>query len=468
VFANDSANGVPFGQPTNTVSTNTSHEIRLQSEERIGGMFDYVVGALFAKGGSDTIFGSVTGIALAPPFVSAPTLLAVVLTPINRFGTNKETSFFGNVTAHITEDLEVSGGVRHIKYEDDSGLAINNVVNPLFSRDFVEKKVVYQASIKYDVTPDVMVYASTGTSWRPSTIAIGGPTGGVSARQLSFLGTDPETSTSYEIGLKSALFDRRVTFNLTGFYQKFQNYPYRSSSGIFAIDRTNSAAGTVNAFNYVAGVPVDVKGFEAEIGFRPNDNLSLSTILSYSKGRIKNGNVPCLDLNDDGVPDVVTSPPSLAALEADVGADNIDQCTVNFNSNLSPSWSGTVIGEYSRPLNDRMDGYLRGLFTWKGNSVNDPVNAFDDVPGYGILNLYAGLRASNGAWEMSLYGKNITNTFRVLTRSNGPSVTSLRAGIPLGPPPVVSSGPIAGSYYGITVTEPREFGINLRFAFGSR
>jgi iron complex outermembrane recepter protein len=127
-----------------------------------------------------------------------------------------------------------------------------------------------------------------------------------------------------------------------------------------------------------------------------------------------------------------------------------------------------VIGEYSRPLNDRMDGYLRGLFTWKGNSVNDPVNAFDDVPGYGILNLYAGLRASNGAWEMSLYGKNITNTFRVLTRSNGPSVTSLRAGIPLGPPPVVSSGPIAGSYYGITVTEPREFGINLRFAFGSR
>ena len=35
--------------------------------------------------------------------------------------------------------------------------------------------------------------------------------------------------------------------------------------------------------------------------------------------------------------------------------------------------------------------------------------------------------------------------------------------------PVTSSGPLSSSnYYGIGVTEPREFGINLRLAFGSR
>ena len=78
------------------------------------------------------------------------------------------------------------------------------------------------------------------------------------------------------------------------------------------------------------------------------------------------------------------------------------------------------------------------------------------------------MRAPDGQWEVSLYGKNITNTFRVLNRSNGPSQTTLRGGIPLGGP-VVSSGSLSTSnYYGINVTEPREFGINLRLAFGSR
>lgn len=468
VFAVDSSGGVDFGQPTDTVSHNSSHEVRLQNVDRIGGIFDYVVGALWAKGDSDTLFKSVTGIAIAPPFSTPARLVNVVLTPIARFGENSEQSYFANLTAHLGDRLELSGGIRSITYKDNSGLAVNGVVNPLFNRNFTEKKTVYQAAAKFNVTDDVMVYASTGTSWRPSTVAIGGPTGGVSARQAGFLATGPETSESYEAGIKTSLLDRTVTFNLTGYYQKFQNYPYRASSGIYAIDRTNSAAGTVTPFNYVSGVPVDVKGFEAELAFRPNDNISLSTILAYSKGRIKDGLIPCLDLNNDGAPDIVSAPPTLAQLEADVGANNIDQCTVAFNSNLAPSWSGTVQGEYNVPLSDSMNGYLRGLFTWKGNSVNDPVNAFDDVKSYGLLNMYAGVRAPDGQWEVSLYGKNITNTFRVLNRSNGPSVTTLRGGIPLGGP-VTSSGPLSTSnYYGIGVTEPREFGINLRLAFGSR
>lgn len=467
VFSTDSASGNLFGQPTDTVSKNTSHEVRLQNEERLFGMFDYVVGALFAKGGSDTIFKSATGIALAAPFANPPRLVAVVLTPINRFGTNKETSFYGNLTAHIGEATEISGGVRRIKYSDSSGLAINGVINPLFSLDFTEKKTIYQASVKHNFTDDLMVYASTGSSFRPSTVAIGGPTGGLSTLQRSFLGTGPETSKSYEIGVKSAWLDRQLKVNVTGFYQKFKNYPYRSASGVYAIDRSNNAV-QVNSFNYVAGVPVKVKGVETEVSFTPSERFNIGGILSYSKGRIQNGTAACLDLNKDGVPDVVSAPPSLAQLEAAVGANNISACQVNLNATPAPRWSGSVQSEYNMPIGDTMEGYVRGLYNWKGNSANDPVNAFDDVKSYGLLNLYAGVRDADGRWEVSLYGKNVTNTFRVLTRSNGPQATPLRGGVPLGGP-VTSSGALSfTNYYGITVTEPREFGINLRLAIGSR
>jgi iron complex outermembrane receptor protein len=457
-----------FGQPTDTISHNVSHEVRLQNEERVGGIFDYVVGLLHATGDSDTLFRSVTGIALAAPFANPPRLVNIALTPIQRYGNNVENSIYANLTAHLGDQAELSGGVRKIKYHDVSGLRVNGVENVPFFRDFRQGKTVYLISAKYNINEDFMVYASTGTSWRPSTIAIGGPTGGLSPLQLSFLQTDPETSKSYELGFKSAWLDKKLRFNMTAYQQKFQNYPYRSPSGIFAIDRTNAVNPTVAAFNYEAAVPVKVKGIEAELSYTPSRNFSIGTVLSYAKGKISNGLLPCLDLNNDGVPDVVSAAPTLAQLQAAVGANNISGCRVNFNSGLSPRWSGTVQSEYSHPVSDIMNGYIRGLYTWKGSSVNDPANAFDDVKSYGLLNLYLGLRGEDNSWDVSFYGKNITNSFRVLTRTNGPQATPLRGGIPLGGP-VTSSGSLSfTNYYGITATEPREFGVTVKLAFGGR
>jgi iron complex outermembrane receptor protein len=468
VFTNDFSGANRFGQPTDTISHNVSHEIRLQNVDRIGGIFDYVIGYLNATGDSDTNLLNVTGIALAAPFSNPPRLVNIALTPIERYGNNVENSIFGNVTVHLGDHAELSGGVRNIKYHDVSGLKVSGVDNPLFFKDQRSSRTVYLLSAKYNINQDFMVYASTGTSWRPSTIAIGGPTGGLSPLQLSFLQTDPETSRSYELGFKSAWMDKTIHFNMTAYQQKFQNYPYRSPSGIFAIDRTNAANPSVASFNYEAAVPVKVTGVEAELSYTPNRNFSIGTILSYSKGTISNGLLPCLDLNSDGVPDVVSTPPTLAQLQAVVGANNISGCRVNFNSGLSARWSGTVQSEYAHPVGDKMDAYIRGLYTWKGNSLNDPANAFDDVKSYGLLNLYLGLRDPDKAWELSFYGKNITNTFRVLTRTNGPQATPLRGGIPLGGP-VTSSGSLSfTNYYGITATEPREFGVTLRLAIGSR
>jgi iron complex outermembrane receptor protein len=110
------------------------------------------------------------------------------------------------------------------------------------------------------------------------------------------------------------------------------------------------------------------------------------------------------------------------------------------------------------PVNDNAEAYLRGLFSWKGNSIGDPGNAFDSVSSYGLLNAYIGVRDAEGAWDITAYAKNLTNAFRVVTRSNGPLATSLR-----------SPGTLSyTNYFGVSVTEPREFGLTARFAFGSR
>lgn len=451
IFAIDAApNGQLFEDATQTLTDNTSHEIRLQNQDRVAGIFDYVVGAFFYETTSDTPITRRTGVGVLTP---APHLTGINVSSQFRDSHSKEKSVFGNLTAHLGDRTEISGGVRFIDYRINSGIAVNGVDQPLLRQRDHTRHTIYQASIKHNFTNDLMVYASTGTSYRPPNVVIGGPAA-PSPRQLGFLSIAPETSRSYEIGLKSSLFDNALRFNLTGYYQKFKNYPYRAPAPVFAIDR---ARGAVVGFQYVASVPVTVKGVELEFAAEPAQGLSLSGTVAYADGKIKNGVIPCLDLNGDGVPDRVAGAPSFAALDAATGADNIGVCMLNGPANTAPRWNASLVSEYARPVSPQIDAYLRGLFSWSGATGNDPVNANDSVKAHGLLNLYLGLKSPDGGWDISAYAKNLTNTFRVLTRTNGPRAT-------------VISGVGTQSYtnyYGVTTTPEREFGLNLRIRFGS-
>lgn len=471
-------------QATNQKADGTVHEIRLSNEERIRGMFDYVVGYFRETNDSPTSLTAQTPI--FGGFVSPASLLLINKTPTLRGSGTKEESFFGNLTAHIGDSLEIAGGVRHIKYHSDSFLAIAGACgtvtsaacrDPNLNEDRDRKATIYSASIKYRVTPDIMVYASTGSSWRPGSstnptilrdVANPGP------RLLAFYQPDPETSKSYEIGFKSEFFDRRLRLNVSAYHQNFKNYLY-SAPNIFVSGRSRSSgvdtvltAGPAIA----ASVPAKVDGVEAEIGFKVTPRFDIGATLSYSISKIKNGAVPCNDyflpngaLGSDGIPDASAKLPTFAQANSVNGGQQVQLCNVNYRAGVSAPFSATVQSEYSQPLGSVGDAYVRGLFTYNGDSQNDPANAFDDVKAYGLLNLYAGIRADDGSWDIGVYGKNVTNVGRAITlNANATSVSYVVAG---------ASG-FAGATGTTTYrqvpgyTIPREFGVNFRVAFGSR
>jgi len=475
-------------QDTQTSSSDTSHEVRLQNEERVAGLFDYVVGYFHQVGSSETILATQSMLEIYAPIFAGvgnlqlqPVAKTANTTPIYLApGKGTESSFYGNVTAHIGDATEISGGLRRISFKNDSkGLFISCtpatyaagscVVTPNTNNSYDVSKTVYSATLRHKFSDDLMVYASTGSSARPPVRAIGDFSVSYSDLEKAHTTFGSETSKSYEVGFKSSWLDRKLRLNATYYHQDFNNYPFRASgAGVYYININSSFQPNRSRFNFISAVPVKVDGVEAELAFNPNQNLSFGTTLNYSKSRVsKNAKVACTDVNKDGVNDIAV--PTLAQLQAAYGTEHLAECAASGSATFLPEWSGAVQAEYTASLGSNLNGYLRGLFSWKGSTKNDPANLYDDVGAYGILNLYAGLRAPNGAWELGVYAKNVGNVTRLVSGDGSPldsSTTMLKAAG--GTPSPMGSQTYTSYYRGVSVTAPREVGVSLRFALGSR
>ncbi|MCE7796680.1 TonB-dependent receptor [Sphingobium sufflavum] len=464
-----------FGQATDTYSMQESHELRLSSDEQLFGMVDYVVGGFVNRLESPTNLTTQTPFfaAFAPsPAAATPTSClapttcsSIITTPITRGGRTIERSLFGNLTVHLGDATEISGGLRYINYKSYAFLTINGAMIPDAKEDVNFNTVIYSGSVKHNFTENLMAYASIGSSWRPGLSVTGDFSLNRTALENSFLILSPEKSKSYEIGFKSSFLDKRLRLNVSAFHQDFQNYPFRvPGSGVFYVSNDLSRTGpvdSVKSFNFVGAVPVKVDGVEGELAFRASDAWNFGVQASYARGKVQNGLVPCNDYSPrDGVPDSNSSVPTVQGIRTATGGDNISGCRTNVRSSYAPLFSANLQSEYSLPVSGSADGYLRGLVTYYGDSQNDPTNAVDDVKAYALVNLYAGVRDNSGAWEVSIYGKNIFNTQRVLSRSSTALTTSYATAL----------GGQTGttSYREISMTAPQEFGVNLRYAFGSR
>lgn len=465
------ASGNAFVQFTDNSLKQDTHELRLQNEERILGMFDYVVGGMRIKANGPTLFNRVTGVGTGATFPG--TLTAVAYSGNYRFRSDQEDSLFGNITAHITDRFEISGGLRRIWFKANSGLSagaypgdVTTYANQAsLQRCFgyaavagclpTKKATIYSASAKYNITDDIMAYVSYGTSWRPGNSVIGWRGAVVGTFINQFMNLPDEKSKSYEAGLKTSWLDDRLRMNVSVYKQEFTNYPFRLASGVLSLSNTTATATIVPAFNFVAPVPAKVTGFEADLAFQVSDNFSLAGTLAFANGKIANATFPCVDLDNNNVPD--TTAPTAAALYAQTNGNQVDTCTGNASPSSQARWSGSMQAEYAMPVSDKATGYLRGFASWKGDSVGFEINPYDQVKAHALVDLFLGVRDPDGAWDVSLFAKNVFNVHRVLTRTDTPLST------------VLSTGAFNTTrYLGITANDPREFGVNVRFAFGSR
>jgi iron complex outermembrane receptor protein len=143
---------------------------------------------------------------------------------------NKSQAIYGEAVYHITDRLNLTAGIRYTEDErklhlvqtllggvpdpgyrcPDGSVPVNSTCKrKTGTLDETTPRVI----LSYNLTDDVLVYGSWSKGYS---------SGGINQtpRLEDYL---PETSKNWELGFKSNLFDRRVQFNMTTFYNTYEN-----------------------------------------------------------------------------------------------------------------------------------------------------------------------------------------------------------------------------------------------------
>lgn len=311
-------------------------------------------------------------------------------------------SFFGSVMIELTDQLELSGGVR---WTDESKIQTISVpyvhtflqgpgfVRPGFfsgNIPFKDDNFSPEATVRYKATEDINIYASFKTGFKSggidnSALPSNSLSQAAASGDFSSLIFQSEEAIGGEIGLKSQWANRDVTFNATVYQYVFTDLQVQ-----------NFNASTVQFITSNAG-ELTTKGVDIESSWRtPVDGLRLSANLSYLDAKYTD------DFLQPG------------------GQGG----TVNLRGrrgSQAPEWSGNLAVDWTVPLSDNLELFLSGNAAYNDGYITDETS-FDDFvqPSFWTLDTNISIGHPDGNWKLALVGTNITDEIFVITSGGRP------------------------------------------------
>jgi iron complex outermembrane receptor protein len=395
----DGAGGfLPFGvgcsDPNNTLEQFTQ-ELRLTSD--FDGPFNFMVGAFYES--RDFLFESAEQAANIS--LVAPDPITGFTTDYDRrHETNTEAvSFFGSVFFDITDQLELSGGVR---YTDES--KVNTIFLPFvhaflsgggaflssgfFSGpiEFDDDNISPEVTLRYQASDDINIFASYKTGFKSGGIDVSAlPTASLGAAAASgdfgALIFESETAQGGEIGIKSQFDNRNITVNATAYRYVFDDLQVQNFDAV-AIQFSTLNAGEVTT-----------TGVDLELGWRtPVDGLNLSANIAYLDATFSDTFV-----TEQG--------------------DNLD----GRQASRAPEWSGNMAFDWAIPLGNTLELGLGGNAVYSGSYFTDE-SLLNDLrqDSYVTFDARASIGDIDGKWKLSLVGTNLADEIWINTSGGRP------------------------------------------------
>jgi outer membrane receptor protein involved in Fe transport len=336
-----------------------SQEVRLASDT--GEALTWQVGAYY--------FSSELEVFTDPGFVAATTLIHE----------NTSWAVFGQATFQVSEAVRLTGGLRWTSDEKD----LTNVSAPIpFAPVNVsDEQVSWDFSVFFDASDNVSLYGRVARGFR-------GPS--IQGRDVAFFGApsvaDSETILSWEAGVKSELFDRRVRLNGAVFTYTINDPQFSAIGGV------GNNTILLNAEEGKAW------GFEIDGEWVVSENLTLTAGYSYNNTEIDD---PNLTVAVCGSGQCTSTDPVAAPGRVFVDGNpfpNAPESIFDFTARFSiPMGNGGELFAYT-------DWNVQGdtnLFLYESREFNSSGN-FEG-------GLKIGYARDDGAWELALFGRNITD-----------------------------------------------------------
>jgi iron complex outermembrane recepter protein len=370
----------------------TSAELRLVSNG--GGRFDWLIGGYYDNERvfqEQQISGFDAGGALAP-------INFILVDLITRY---RELAAFANGTLHITDDWDLTGGIRGTRtdstYEQIGAGLLGFSLPPRGDRNYIAN---YAASTKYKLGELGMVYARFSTGYRP-----GGPNGvandPATGKPLADPTFAPDKTKNYEIGAKISPLPW-LAVDLAGYRIDWSGIQLNAARNGFSL-RAN-------------GGDARSQGVEATLQARPVQGLTLAASATYTDAKL------------------VDPAPDLQAQAGDrlPGASKwAFALTGDYEFPVLPGWNGSVGGSWSH-VGRRNSGFDGSMVA--PNFVQ---------PSYDQLDLRASLLSER--FQIQLFVHNLTDE-----RGIAAGVTNINAGVP-------------GAW--VTYIRPRTAGLTLDVQF---
>lgn len=296
----------------------------------------------------------------------------------------KSKAAFAHVEVQPFTGFTLTGGLRYTKdrkdYEYHRFLApgvpatlLSAGVLPLDNQTghFEGDRWDWRVAANYEITPNINVYGQVATGFKG---------GGVNPRPyyvIQIRPFDPETVTSYEVGLKSDLFDRAMRVNLAAYVNKFKDMQL----SLLSCPQFVPAGGAPNCAMPANVGDATIKGFELETEVRPVTGLSLDGSLSY------------LDFQYDSV--VATT-----------------GVTLRMKPPYTPEWQFAAGAQSEIDLGAVGSLTPRFDYAYRSEVWSDPINtAANRLRGRGIGNARLTYRSADKAWELALAVTNVLDKY---------------------------------------------------------
>ena len=378
-----------FAEPVNEDAKikQFSQELRLTSTNK-DSKLDWIAGVYLKK-------DSITKVDhfIGETFLGGPLATLSGETLWNNHGDINNYAGFAQLGVKLTKQVKLSVGVRYThdkKSGDVTGTAIATgdrfnpndllALTPLASSfrtgtgfnapyDKSWTKTTPQGMLEITPNRDLFLYATIGKGFKG-----GGfddtPTSAVAAQHPY----NPEEATNYEGGFKSTMFERRVRLNVSAFYMDYKDLQVVQTNAACLCNLTDNAA---NA---------KLKGVEGEFEFAPTGSFKLFASGSYVDAKYK---------------DFIETAINPATGQRLVSSGNRLQRTPA--TQLAGGFDFTTrLGKWKDGLN------LRVNYSWQGDLKWATDNIAQEDP-YGLLDARIGVGPKNEKWQVSAYGKNLTD-----------------------------------------------------------